>query len=208
MKLVSDTVKAFARNEWIYYYYTKIRCNLQKYIDVNFEATKILPGLWLGGISSASNREALHEHDIETIISVVLGSVASFPYDFNYERADLRDTEDEDIITEFYRIVPIIHEELSKGKSILVTCIWGKSRSASFVAAYLIKHKNLTTDQALEFIRERRSQVDPNPSYIRQLRQYEGEMRLEREIEERKILEERKNFEEKAAAELREKKLI
>ena len=84
MKLVSDTVKAFARNEWIYYYYTKIRCNLQKYIDISFEANQILEGLWLGGISSASNREALHEHNIEMIISVVLGSVASFPYDFNY----------------------------------------------------------------------------------------------------------------------------
>ena len=80
----------------------------------------------------------------------------------------MRDTEDEDIITEFYRIVPIIHEELSKGKSILVTCIWGKSRSASFVAAFLIKHRGMTTDEALKFIREKRSQVDPNPNYIRQ----------------------------------------
>ena len=206
MKLVSDTVKAFARNEWIYYYYTKIRCNLQKYIDISFEATKILDeGLWLGGISSASNREALHEHNIETIISVVLGSVASFPYDFNYERADLRDTEDEDIITEFYRIVPIIHEELSKGKAILVTCIWGKSRSCSFVAVYLIKHRGMTTDQALDFIRSKRSQIEPNVNYIRQLRQYEGEMRLEREIEQKKILEERKNFDEKKLLELQEK---
>ena len=204
MKLVSDTVKAFARNEWIYYYYTKIRCNLQKYIDISFEANQILDGLWLGGISSASNREALHEHNIETIISVVLGSVASFPYDFNYERADLRDTEDEDIITEFYRIVPIIHEELSKGKAILVTCIWGKSRSCSFVAAYLIKHRGMTTDQALEFIRSKRSQIEPNVNYIRQLRQYEGEMRLEREIEQKKILED-KNFDEKKLLELQEK---
>ena len=190
MKLVSDTVKAFARNEWIYYYYTKIRCNLQKYMDTSFEANQILPGLWLGGISSASNREALHEHNIETIISVVLGSVASFPYDFNYERADLRDTEDEDIITEFYRIVPIIHEELSKGKSILVTCIWGKSRSASFVCAYLIKQYKMTTDESLQFVREKRTQIFPNPSYIRQLRQYEGEMRLEREMEEKKVSDE------------------
>ena len=188
MKLVSDTVKAFARNEWIYYYYTKIRCNLQKYVDTSFEASKILDGLWLGGISSASNREALHEHNIETIITVVLGSVANFPYDFNYERSDLRDTEDEDIISEFYRIVPIMHDELSKGKVILVTCIWGKSRSASFVAAYLIKHKGMTTDESLEFIRSKRSQIDPNPSYIRQLRQFEGEVRYEKE-KEGKILE-------------------
>lgn len=206
MKLVTDTVKAFARNEFIYYYYTKIRCNLQKYIDTSFEASKILEeGLWLGGISSASNREALHEHNIEIIISAVLGSVASFPYDFDYERSDLRDTEDEDIITEFYRIVPIIHEELSKGKSILVHCIWGKSRSASFVAAFLIKHRGMSTDQALEFIKLKRIQVSPNANYIRQLRQYEGEIRLEREIEEKKNLEEMENFNKKK---LREKKLV
>lgn len=192
MKVVTDTVKAFARNEWIYYYYSKVRYNLQKYIDISFEGTMIINGLWLSGISSVSNREALHENNIEMIISAVLGSSANFPYDFNYERADLRDTEDEDIITDFYRLVPIIHNELTNNRGVLVSCIFGRSRSASLVAAYLIKYKNMTADEALQFIKSKRSQIDPNANYIRQLKQYEGEIRNEREKE--REIERKKNL--------------
>ena len=181
MKVVTDTVKAFARNEWIYYYYSKVRYNLQKYIDISFEATEIINGLWLGGISSVSNRQALHDHNIEMVISAVLGSSANFPYDFNYERADLRDTEDEDIITDFYRLVPIIHNELMNHRNVLVSCVFGRSRSASILAAYLIKHRDMTAEEALQFIKSKRSQIDPNANYIRQLKQYEGELRNERE---------------------------
>ena len=186
MKVVTDTVKAFARNEWIYYYYSKVRYNLQKYIDISFEGTEIISGLWLSGISSVSNRQALHENNIEMIISAVLGSSANFPYDFNYERADLRDTEDEDIITDFYRLVPIIHNELTNKRGVLVSCIFGRSRSASLLAAYLIKHRDMSAEEALQFIKSKRSQIDPNANYIRQLKQYEGEIQKEREKEREK----------------------
>ncbi len=188
MKLVTDTVKTFARNEWIYYYYSKIKSNLQKYIDDKFEANQIVDSLWLGAISSSCNKESLYENKIEMVISAILGSSASFPYDFNYERANLRDTEDEDIITEFYRLVPIIHTELSNNRGVLVFCMYGRSRSCSLVAAYLIKHWNMTTEDALQFIKDKRSQISPNPNYVRQLKQYEGEIQKEREKERKKNL--------------------
>ncbi len=122
----------------------------------------------------------LHKYKIETIISAILGSTASYPFDFNYERAKLRDVEDEDIISDFNRLTPIIHIELIKGRGVLCHCMHGKSRSVSIIAAYLIKYRNMTTDEAIEFIRNKRSQIDPNPGYIQQLKKFEEQVRKEK----------------------------
>lgn len=179
-----NTIKIWTRNEWIYYYYSKIKTNFQKYIDTTFEANQIIDNLWLGAISSSCNREALHDYKIETIISAILGSTAAYPFDFNYERAKLRDVEDEDIIEDLKRLLPIIHVEIVNKRGVLIHCAHGKSRSCTIVAAYLIKHKNMTTDEALHFIKSKRSQIDPNPGYINQLRQFEEEINEEREKKE------------------------
>ena len=178
---VIDTIKIWARNEWLYYYYGKLRTGMQKYIDDTFESTEIIENLWLGAVSSSCNREMLHENGIETVVSAILGSSAAYPFDFNYERSKLRDVEDEDIKKEFYRLLPIIHSELINNKGVLVHCIFGRSRSASIVAAYLIKYKNMTTEEAIRFIKNKRSQVSPNKSYIRQLKEFEEEISLQKD---------------------------
>lgn len=172
-----DTIKVWMRNEWLYYYYSKLRTSLQKYIDDTFEANLIIDNLWLGALSSAVNREKLHENNIDTIISAIYGSCASYPFDFDYERASLMDTENEDIIAEFYKLLPNIHRKILLGKAVLVHCIHGKSRSASIVAAYLIYYKKMSTDDALSFIKSKRTQIDPNPGYVVQLRKFEDEVR-------------------------------
>lgn len=169
MDTVTNVLKVFGRNEWIYYYYAKVKSSLQKYIDDSFEATQIIDNLWLGAISSACNREELHNNNIEIIISAFLGSTATFPYDFNYERAKLRDVEDEDILSDIDTLLPIIHKNLIEGKGVLCHCQMGRSRSATIVAAYLIRYKGMTADESIQFIKSKRSQVNPNRGYIEQL---------------------------------------
>lgn len=179
MNVVTDAIKIFARNEWIYYYYAKIKSNLQKYIDDSFEANQIIDNLWLGAISSSCNRESLYKYKIEIIISAFLGSIAEYPYDFNYERAKLRDVDNEDILSDIELLLPIIHENLIEGKGVLCFCQKGKSRSATIVAAYLIKYNSMTADEALIFIKKKRTQVDPNSGYLRQLHEFESRIRSE-----------------------------
>jgi len=175
-----ETIKAWSRSEWIYYSYAKIKSSLQKYIDDTFEASQIIDNLWLGSISSSCNREMLHEYKIETVISAFLGSTANFPFDFNYERAKLRDIENENIIEDINRLLPIIHKELMNNRGVLCFCMFGKSRSASIVTAYLIKYKNMTTEEAIKFIKTKRSQVDPNSGYIKQLKEFEKTIKEEK----------------------------
>ena len=172
---VKDTLKVWGRNEWIYWTYSKAKFNLQRYIDDTFEATEIIKNLWLGALSSSCNRDELQRRDIETIISAALGSSAIFPFDFKYERAKLRDVENEDILTDIHRLLPIIRREILAGKGLLCHCHAGKSRSVTIVAAYLIRYHKMGAIEALGFIKDRRTQIDPNPGYIEQLIQFEGE---------------------------------
>ena len=170
---MNNIFKLFKSNDTLYWLYAKSLYNTQKYINDVFEATQILNNLWLGGITSVCNRESLLERNIELIITAVYGASAIYPYDFNYSRSNLKDIEEENILPEIEKMVPIIHSELEKGKGVLVSCIKGRSRSCTIVAGYLIKYHNMTTDEALAFIKKRRSQIDPNPSYITSLNIYE-----------------------------------
>jgi len=173
MNTIKERLQLFARKEWIYWAYSKIKFNLQRYIDDTFEATEIIDNLWLGSIKSASNRKALEKRNIETIVSAVLGASAIYFFDFNYERAKLRDVENEDIITEIKRLLPIIHQDLQENKGVLVHCFCGVSRSASLVAAYLMKYNDMTLKQALKFMKDKRDIINPNEGYIKQLQEFE-----------------------------------
>jgi len=170
---VKDTFTLLARSEFIYWCYTKLKSNIQKYIDDTFEASQIIENLWLGSLQSSCNREALKERDIDTIVSAILGATANYPFDFDYERAKLKDVDGEIIIPEFKRLLPLIHNKIVSGKGVLCHCHAGRSRSASIVAAYLIRYHNMTAKEALAFIKEKRSQIDPNPGYVKQLEEFE-----------------------------------
>lgn len=183
MDNITNVLKVWARNDWIYWAYSKVKFNIQKHINDTFEATQIIDNLWLGSLESSCNRDALQEKNIETVISAVLGASAMYPFDFRYERAKLKDVEDENILDEFDKLLPIIRKELVNNRGVLCHCHAGRSRSASIVAAYLIKYNGMSTDEALNYIKARRTQVDPNAGYIQQLRQFEDKVKLEKNYE-------------------------
>jgi hypothetical protein len=160
-------------NDTLYWLYAKSLYTTQRYFNDVFEANKIIENLWLGGITSTCNREALQNKNINLIITAVLGSCATFPYNFQYDRAKLKDNDSDVILPEIQRLVPIIHQELKQNKGVLVSCIKGRSRSCTIVAAYLIKYHKMTTQEALNFIKDKRSQIQPIPSYITTLKLYE-----------------------------------
>jgi len=54
---------------------------------------------------------------------------------------------------------------------VLVHCKQGVSRSAAAIMAYLIKRRNKTFEQALEWTRTARACINPNPAFRKQLKQ-------------------------------------
>ena len=168
--------KMFRSNDTLYWLYAKSLYNTQKYVNDIFEANQILDNLWLGGCPSVCNRESLKERGIETVIIAVYGATAAYPFDFKYSKSNLKDVAEENIISEINKMIPEIHESLSENKGVLVSCVKGRSRSCSIVAAYLIKYHEMSTDEALAFIKNKRSQVSPNLGYIKQLRKFEKDV--------------------------------
>ena len=173
--------KIWQRSSWPYWIYAKTMFALQPYRDDTFEATQIIDNLWVGDIRSPCNKKSLKEHNITMIISAVYGATAHHPFDFNYEKANLRDMDDEDIVSEIERLLPEIRKSILEGNSILIHCMLGASRSATIAAAYLIKYKNMSVEEAIRFMKEKRSCVNPNQGYINQLKLFEEKVKEERE---------------------------
>ncbi len=75
--------------------------------------------------------------------------------------------------------VAFIESERSARRSVFVHCMNGVSRSATVMAAYLMQREHWTRDHALEFLRERRPGVRPNPAFLTLLLEWETSLKLQ-----------------------------
>ncbi len=181
MDTTFEQFKIWQRSSWLYWLYAKLTFASQPYRDDTFEATQIVENLWVGDRRSPCNEESLKENNITMIITVVLGATAYFPFDFKYEKADLRDMDGENILNEIDRLLPIIREEVEQGNGVLVHCMQGASRSVTVVAAYLVKYHDMSAEGALEYMKKKRSCVNPNQGYRDQLEFFEEKIMRENE---------------------------
>ena len=63
------------------------------------------------------------------------------------------------------------------GRVAVVNCAQGKSRSGAMATAYLMATRDLGVDEALAMVRAQRPFVQPNATFLRRLRELEGEIR-------------------------------
>ena len=61
----------------------------------------------------------------------------------------------------------------SGGGCVLVHCYFGASRSASIIAAFLIRNGDMRSREAIDFLQKLRPGVCPNDGFLRQLQDYE-----------------------------------
>jgi hypothetical protein len=142
-----------------------------------FEISEIIPNLYIGDFSSACDTEKLKGLGITTIITVFAGVGEMYPHLFKYRIIDICDRKYVDISMHFDPTSDYIENSLKSNEKILVHCQKGASRSATIVAAYLIKKKGYTSERAIQTIKEKRSCVCPNSGFIKQLNDYEYDMK-------------------------------
>lgn len=145
-------------------------------IDIDmFEMSEILPGLYLGNARDAEDKNLLEKHQIQTIFNVSNTIPCHFAGDksFEYHQLPCEDSNNQSIMEYFDETFTIIHERLSKNKNLLVHCQGGVSRSPSFVIGYLMKYHSKTFEQAYQFVKSKRSIVNPNLNFVGQLTQYQ-----------------------------------
>lgn len=122
-------------------------------------ADQIIPQLWLGNKLAAHDEAFLRNANIQAVFncSKDIPFHASVkrryrvPVDDNLQPEEIRNLE-----LWSYEIVVKMLAEYKAGRNIFVHCAAGMQRSPAVIAFFLIATQNMTTDQAMAFIKQRR----------------------------------------------------
>lgn len=160
-------------------------CNLREfkeYIDNEMivilgqmdSPTEIFEHVYLGSEWNASNLEELQNSGVQYILNVTREIDNFFPGLFEYHNIRVYDEEATDLLAYWNDTYKFISRAKKAGAKCLVHCKMGVSRSASTVIAYAMKEYGWNMEQAFEYVKERRAVTKPNPSFMRQLEEYQG----------------------------------
>jgi len=138
-----------------------------------FDGDLILPNLYLG--SFCKSRDVLKKNNITHILTVS----SEFPpnnddvRDFSYMVIHVEDSPSSNVIEVFDECAQFIDEGRKNG-NIFVHCAAGVSRSPTIVAAYLLLRSHFTTtEEAIQFIQQKRGVISPNTGFRRQLKTFQ-----------------------------------
>ena len=131
--------------------------------------SQITPNIYLSGYMIASNKNELDKHNIKNIINCAKTLPNYFPDNFIYTNVPIDDTWGQQIEQYFDNTYNVIDTSVNNNENILVHCHAGVSRSATIVIAYLMRKYNWDRDQALNFVRSKRSIVNPNNDFMKSL---------------------------------------
>jgi len=141
----------------------------------NFTMTEILPHIFVGNILDAQNLDRLNKNGITHIVNSTPDLPFFWEKKYNYLRIDVLDLPSQNIRKHFDKAFQFIDDALHiKNNNVLVHCSAGISRSPTIVLAYMIKKYNMKLDEAFNEMRQKRQIIDPNISFILQLRDWEN----------------------------------
>ncbi|XP_026794376.2 protein phosphatase Slingshot homolog 2b isoform X1 [Pangasianodon hypophthalmus] len=160
-------------------------CNLREfkeYIDNEMivilgqmdSPTEIFEHVYLGSEWNASNLEELQSSGVQYILNVTREIDNFFPGLFEYHNIRVYDEEATDLLAYWNDTYKFISRAKKAGAKCLVHCKMGVSRSASTVIAYAMKEYGWDLEKAFDYVKERRAVTKPNPSFMRQLEEYQG----------------------------------
>lgn len=117
--------------------------------DVN----EIIPNLWLGNYKAAYSKEFLDNYNIKNIITIMDTFDNRYKYNnINYLCFPLKD-EDTCILDDiFEKTNEFIYNVLKNNEKVLVHCKKGHHRSASIIAAFLMKYLEVDYMAAILYI--------------------------------------------------------
>ena len=171
---------------------------------------EIIPNLFLGSIEASQNFDFIKNNNISVIVNCskdiidsyslnLLNPIENAPIDvqnwlyensyyIKYYRIPVDDNGKEHEIENFYeytiKLLNVIINEYKKGKKILVHCLAGNQRSASFICAFIILYKNISLNDSIKILLDKKPNVFFFGSKINFIRALE---KIEHNILENKI---------------------
>lgn len=141
--------------------------------NLTYEPTNIIENIYLGNAYNASNYSNLIQNNIGLIVNITseISNYYSYSNEFEYYNIDIEDNNNNHIQSHIDNVLNKIHEykKANPDKNILIHCFMGSSRSASLVVAYLYKNHNMSIDDAIVFIKNKRELVNINTTFIKDL---------------------------------------
>jgi len=142
--------------------------------------TEIIPGLYISDIYCAEDPHVLASLGITHVVSAMCGTVV-IPSHLSIQhcRIPLVDSPFSELAGFLPASTSFLQEALGDSDArVLVHCFRGVSRSASVVAAFLISEYGWTSSQAVNYVKLKRSIVEPNPGFLSQLNEYAQTLRV------------------------------
>lgn len=132
---------------------------------------KVLPGLYLGNIRDAKDKEQLTKYGITHVVSIH-DNAQALNENLIYKCFHAADSPDQEISVYFKESIDFIHNCRLNGGACLVHCMAGVSRSTTLVAAYIMAVTQLDWREALKAIKCARPIANPNYGFKRQLQDF------------------------------------
>ena len=146
----------------------KYEADLNYHTKLDFH--EIIPNkLYLGNNESAKNLDLLKNNQITSILICGYFLSEFFPGQFIYKTLEIQDNEYEIIINSLIKGI----EFIEKNKTILVHCREGISRSSAIVIGYIMYKEKKSYIEAENFVRTKKSDINPNENFINQLKEFE-----------------------------------
>ncbi len=162
---MKNVERLYKENETIYNHVCKLFIKM----------TPIIDNLILGNACDASFYSRLNDANVGTIINVTKEIPNYFENEFTYLKIPLNDQNHERFTNEIFdRVNSFIslYTSSTKSKNILIHCYMGSSRSATVVAAYMIKKYGFTVEECVKLLRSKRDLVNINTNFAKNLQDY------------------------------------
>jgi atypical dual specificity phosphatase len=149
------------------------------------QASEILPRLYLSDMYTATDPLTLSRLGITHVVSVVKDPWYRYPAHIQHLCLPINDHPTSNIGGYLDQCIAWIKRALDEdgGARVMVHCMWGMSRSASVVIAYMMATRGTTLLKSLTLVKGKRRVVRPNPGFLGQLIYYEKKLRERESLE-------------------------
>lgn len=148
--------------------------------NANANANEIIPNLWLGDIKSSTDINFIKQKNINCVFNCTISGVFIPSIRYKY-RVPVKDNCLPEEIYLMYSIldktVTLISSHLAKDDIILVHCHAGRQRSVAIILAFIMKHTNLSLNNALAILKTKRPIAGhPQFNFYDALKKYEEKL--------------------------------
>lgn len=134
--------------------------------------SRIIENLYVAGVEETYKDEVL-KSQVSHFLNVASELMITYRVDHGYKKIGIKDDDmNSDIRSILLDCINWIDDIISKGGSVCVHCLEGKSRSVCVCIAYLCFKQKWDFNEACDWIKLQRPCIDIFPLYFQQLRMY------------------------------------